>query len=89
MSAPASRILVNRLEGHRRDLEEGQESIAVILALAYDLLHDSGLTVADPNPLATQANLAALVDCARMSADLLARQSGAVFEALDADGGAS
>ncbi|WP_295584501.1 hypothetical protein [uncultured Lamprocystis sp.] len=77
------------LEFHRQDLENGPASVHRVLTLVYDLLHDSALSVADPSPLATQGNLAALVDCARLATDMLDYRLDAVFEALDEAEGAA
>ena len=77
------------LEHHRQDLEYGPASIARVLTLVYELLHDCPLVTSEPSPLATQANLVSLVDCARMATGLLQRELDSVFEALDAAGGAA
>jgi hypothetical protein len=81
--------LRSELEFHRQDLENGPASVHRVLTLVYDLLHDSALSVAEPSPLATQGNLAALVDCARLATDLLDYRIDAVFEALDETEGAA
>ncbi len=78
-----------QLKFNRQDLENGPASVHRVLTLVYDLLHNSALSVAEPSPLATQGNLAALVDCARLATDLLDYRLDAVFEALDATEGAA
>jgi hypothetical protein len=85
----APKRLRSELEFHRQDLENGPASVHRVLTLVYDLLHDSALSVAEPSPLATQGNLAALVDCARLATDLLDYRIDAVFEALDETEGAA
>ncbi|WP_295431145.1 hypothetical protein [uncultured Thiodictyon sp.] len=77
------------LEQHRQCLEYGPASIVRVLTLAHELLHECKLATSEPSPLATQANIVSLVDCARMATGLLQRELDSVFEALDAAGGAA
>lgn len=68
------------LDDARKDLDSGPYSICAALALACDLLHECSMVTADPSPLATQANIVALVDCARLAADRLGYILGHAFE---------
>lgn len=84
----AYRAVADHLAIQRHDLEFGPSSIAQVLILAGELLHACEMATAAPSPLATEGNISALVDCARMAADLLSRKIGVIFDAMDAAGGA-
>jgi|UPI00037D6D8D hypothetical protein len=73
----------SRLDLVRQDLAQAPGSVSCVLDLAYELLHQSSMCTSDPSPLATQQNIAALIDCARLASVRLDHSLESLLEVLD------